>query len=741
MKKIFVSIITLLLAIQIVFAANPPSKPDEGMWIPIWIEKFNYPDMVRLGLKLKANEVYSYTNPSIKDAIVGLGADQYKPSNGFFCSGVVVSPQGLVFTNHHCGYDAVQQVSTLENDYLTNGFWATKLEEEIPIDEMTMSFVVRIEDVTSRVLKNVNDSMSLSAREKAISKAIKEIENEASEKGKYDVVVKPVFEGNEYYLHVYETYKDIRLVGAPPSAIGKFGGDTDNWMWPRHTGDFSIFRIYTAPDGSPADYSKNNIPLNPKKYLPVSIKGVEKNDFAMIFGFPGSTNRYITSHGVDQAINQNNPLIVNIRDKKLSIMKSYMNQDPKIKLQYSSKYAQTSNYWKYFIGQTKGLKRWDVYDRKKELENQFMNWVQQDATRQQKYGTCLQEIENSYNLLANYNKTMTYLQEALLQGPEFIYFGFDLLQLYSVLKNLETASKDDKAKIEANAKLIAKNLNEKAEKHFKDYNPTVDKDIFIAMFEMYLKDVPKDQQISAISTLEKKYKGDLKKWADDIYNKSILVDQTRFNNFLQNPNLKTLENDLGFQITRSTLSSLRSMWQEISKAEDMQSEGYRKYIAGLLEMMPDKAFYPDANSTMRMTYGTVQDYYPADAVHYNYVTTLNGVIEKEDPTNDEFIVPERLKELYNNKDFGQYADKNGNIITCFITNNDITGGNSGSGVIDAQGNLIGLAFDGNWESMSGDILFETSVQRCISVDIRYVLFIIDKYAGATNLINELTIVK
>lgn len=741
MRKIFASIISLLFAIQIVFAANPPTKPDEGMWIPIWIEKFNYPDMVRLGFKLKADEVYSNTNPSIKDAIVGLGADQYKPSQGFFCSGVIVSPQGLVFTNHHCGYDAVQQVSTLEHDYLTNGFWATKLEEEIPIDEMTMSFVVRIEDVTGRVLKNVNDSMSLSARDKAIRKAIKEIENEASEKGKYDVVVKPVFEGNEYYLHVYETYKDIRLVGAPPSAIGKFGGDTDNWMWPRHTGDFSIFRIYTAPDGSPADYSENNIPLKPKKYLPVSIKGVEKNDFAMIFGFPGSTNRYITSHGVDQAINQNNPLIVNIRDKKLSIMKSYMNQDPKIKLQYSSKYAQTSNYWKYFIGQTKGLKRWDVYDRKKELESQFMNWVQQDATRQQKYGTCLQEIENSYNLLANYNKTMTYIQEALLQGPEFIYFGFDLLQLYSVLKNMENASKDEKAKIEGNAKLIAKNLNEKAEKHFKDYNSTVDKDIFIAMFEMYLKDVPKDQQISAINTLEKKYKGDLKKWADDIYNKSILVDQTRFNNFLQNPNLKTLENDLGFQITTSTLTSLRSMWQEISKAEDLQSEGYRKYIAGLLEMMPNKAFYPDANSTMRMTYGTVQDYYPADAVHYNYVTTLNGVIEKEDPTNDEFIVPDRLKELYNKKDFGQYADKNGNIITCFITNNDITGGNSGSGVIDAEGNLIGLAFDGNWESMSGDILFETSVQRCINVDIRYVLFIIDKYAGATNIINELTLVK
>lgn len=741
MRKIFASIISLLFAIQIVFAANPPTKPDEGMWIPIWIEKFNYPDMVRLGFKLKADEVYSNTNPSIKDAIVGLGADQYKPSQGFFCSGVIVSPQGLVFTNHHCGYDAVQQVSTLEHDYLTNGFWATKLEEEIPIDEMTMSFVVRIEDVTGRVLKNVNDSMSLSARDKAIRKAIKEIENEASEKGKYDVVVKPVFEGNEYYLHVYETYKDIRLVGAPPSAIGKFGGDTDNWMWPRHTGDFSIFRIYTASDGSPADYSENNIPLKPKKYLPVSIKGVEKNDFAMIFGFPGSTNRYITSHGVDQAINQNNPLIVNIRDKKLSIMKSYMNQDPKIKLQYSSKYAQTSNYWKYFIGQTKGLKRWDVYDRKKELESQFMNWVQQDATRQQKYGTCLQEIENSYNLLANYNKTMTYIQEALLQGPEFIYFGFDLLQLYSVLKNMENASKDEKAKIEGNAKLIAKNLNEKAEKHFKDYNSTVDKDIFIAMFEMYLKDVPKDQQISAINTLEKKYKGDLKKWADDIYNKSILVDQTRFNNFLQNPNLKTLENDLGFQITTSTLTSLRSMWQEISKAEDLQSEGYRKYIAGLLEMMPNKAFYPDANSTMRMTYGTVQDYYPADAVHYNYVTTLNGVIEKEDPTNDEFIVPDRLKELYNKKDFGQYADKNGNIITCFITNNDITGGNSGSGVVDAEGNLIGLAFDGNWESMSGDILFETSVQRCINVDIRYVLFIIDKYAGATNIINELTLVK
>lgn len=740
MKRFFASLLLLLFVTQASFGLKPPTRPDEGMWIPVWIEELNYPEMARLGIKLSAEEVYSNTQPSIKDAIVGLGTRTYTPNLGFFCSGVVVSPQGMVFTNHHCGYDAIQKVSTLENDYLTHGFWASKLEEEIPIEGMTMSFVVKIEDVTARILRDIDDSMSYSSREKAINKAKKGIENEASEKGKYTAVVKPMFEGNEYYLYVYETYKDIRLVGTPPNAIGKFGGDTDNWMWPRHTGDFSIFRIYTAPDGSPAEFSKNNVPLKPKKYLPVSNQGVEKDDFAMIFGFPGSSNRYLTSDGVNIAINESNPLIVNIRDKKLEIMRSYMNKDPKIKLQYASKYAQISNYWKYYIGQTKGLKRWDVYNRKKELENQFINWVQQDQNRQQKYGTCLQEIKESYELIQNYNKTITYLEEAILQGPEFIYFGFDFLQLYALLKNLDNVDKNDKPKIEANIKLIAKDLSEKAKKHFKDYNVNVDKDIFIAMFEMYTSELPKEQQISAIKTLEKKYKGDIKRWADDIYRKSILVDETRLDNFLQNPKLKTLENDLGFQITLNTLSSLREIWQEMSRAEAKQKEGYRKYIAGLREMMPEKAFYPDANSTMRMTYGTVQDYFPADAVHYDFITTLKGVMEKEDPTNEEFIVPDKLKELYKSKDFGPYVDKNGNIITCFITNNDITGGNSGSPVIDANGHLIGLAFDGNWESMSGDILFETSVQRCINVDIRYVLFIIDKYAGATNILNELTII-
>jgi len=601
--------------------------------------------------------------------------------------------------------------------------------------------MVRMDDVTSRVLEKVTDDMTMGQRATAVEAAIAKIEKEASEKGKYDVVVKSMFDDNEFYLFVYQTYRDIRLVGAPPSSIGKFGGDTDNWMWPRHTGDFSMFRIYTAPDGSPADYSENNVPLKPKYSLPISLKGVHKDDFSMIFGFPGTTTRYLPSAGVDLALKQSNPAVVKIRDKKLEIMRSYMDADAQIKIQYASKYAQTANYWKYFIGQSKGLKRWDVYNERKELEDQFEVWAKADDTRSKKYGNAMNDINSGYAQLEKYNLSLKYLEEAVFQGPEFVYFSFGAFQLYGALKQQSEASKDEKSKYAGVITNQAADFEEKLADFYKDYNKNVDKDLFVALMEMYYTDIPADQHPSIFETVQgKKYKGSFKAWGEYVFANSIFTDEAKMRAFLKNPSYKVIAEDPGFAVTLSMIDAIREVYGNINTVEDQINNGGRLFIDGLRQMQPDRNFYPDANSTMRFTYGTIQDYYPVDAVQYDYRTSLQGVMEKEDPTVDEFVVEAKLKELYEKKDFGQYGE-GGKLYTCFISNNDITGGNSGSPVINGNGELIGIAFDGNWESMSGDIEYETSVQRTISVDIRYVLFVVDKFAGATNLIQEMKIVK
>ena len=719
------------------FAGNPP---DEGMWLPLFIERLNYADMKKLGLNLTAEELYSVNNACLKDAIVGLGNSQ-TGGTSFFCTGEVISPMGLVLTNHHCGFDAIQTHSSVDHDYLTNGFWALSMDQELPNEDMTMSFLIRIEDVTAQVLAGVTDDMTIGERESATSKVIKKIEKDASEKGKYDVAVKPFFDGNEYYLFVYETYLDVRLVGAPPSSIGKFGGDTDNWMWPRHTGDFSMFRIYTAPDGSPAPYSIDNIPLKPKHFLPVSVKGVKKNDFTMIFGYPGTTERYLTSYGVKLALDQSNPAVVKIRDKKLAILKAYMDSDPRIRIQYASKYAQSANYWKYFIGQSKGLNRWDVYNQKLDLENQFMEWVRMDDARQMKYGNCLEDIRRGYANLEKYNLSLKYLEEAVFQGPEFIYFSFGAFQLYGTLKAQSEAGKADKAKFNESIAALAEGFKEELAAFYKDYNANIDKDLFVALLEMYYNDIPADQHPSIFAEVQgKKFKGSFKAWGDYVFANSIFVNEDKMNAFLNKPSFEVLSKDPGFAVTLSMVQTIREVYGNLSTVEDDINNGSRLFIAGLREMMPTHKFYPDANSTMRMTYGTVQDYFPVDAVHYDFQTTVAGYIEKEDPNNDEFVVPEKLKALYAQSDFGRYGE-NGKLYTCFISNNDITGGNSGSPVINGDGQLVGIAFDGNWESMSGDIKYESSVQRTISVDIRFVLWVIDKFAGAQNLIDEMTIVE
>jgi hypothetical protein len=591
---------------------------------------------------------------------------------------------------------------------------------------------VRIEDVTEKVLAELNDDMSEADRSAKVREIGKEISKEAEKDNHYSASIRGFFGGNEYYLFVYEIFNDVRLVGAPPSSIGKYGADTDNWMWPRHTGDFSIFRVYTGPDGKPAEYAEDNIPYVSKHYLPISIAGVEDGDFAMIMGYPGGTQRYLSSWGVELAIDESNPTVVKIRDKKLKIMREYMDSDGTIRIQYATKYARTSNYWKYFIGQTKGLKRLKVYDKKREQESEFNDWVNASPDRKEEYGQALTLMEEGVNDSKAYNLTNIYTNEAIARGSEILMFS----RRFSGLKKLlDEKSKDEKAIEEQ-----VTSLKETAEEYFKDYYEPLDRVLLGAMLEMYYEDVPTDQQPAMLTEINKKYKGDFSAYANTLFDKSIFASAEKVNAFLDKPSAKALDKDPATKLLNAFFDKMPELQASLQAADAKSSKGERLYIAGLREMKPDKKFYPDANFTMRLTYGQVLDYYPADAVHFDYVTTLTGVMEKEDPSNWEFVVPEKLKELYENKDYGRYG-QDGEMIVCFLTNNDITGGNSGSPVLNAYGELIGLAFDGNWEAMSGDIAFEPELQRTICVDARYVLFIIDKYAGAQNIIDELTIVK
>jgi hypothetical protein len=724
MRKITLLFCGLTLLTLKSFSFTPP---DEGMWLPMFVERLNYVDMQKMGLKLTAEEIYSINNSSLKDAIVGLGSGS--EPGGYFCTGEIVSDQGLLFTNHHCGYDIIQQHSSLEHDYLNDGFWALSLGEELVNEDLSVSFLLSMDNVTDSIIPFLSDTMSETDRRSKVKEIRDRLEKALSEDGKYNVVVSSFFEGNEYYRFVYQVFTDVRLVGAPPSAIGKFGGDTDNWMWPRHTGDFSIFRVYCAPDGSPAKYSAENVPLVPKHHLPVSLKGVKKDDFAMIWGYPGSTSRYITSYGLNYNLENYNPAMIDLLGKRLEIMKEDMDADRNVDIKYASTYASLANYWKYLIGQTKGVKRQKVMEKKIAIEEDFTRWVESDQARKDKYGNIYNDLDNGYKNLANYIGPLMYMSLGLL-GPDIVNYSQEFTQLEQQLAGIKENPEAPKETIGL--------LREAVKEHFKDYNAPTDQKIMAGMFAMYDKNVPADKQPDFFKEIKAKYKGDFNRYATDIFEKSIFACPDKVNAFLDNPSAKKLSKDPAYILGGKIMEGLMAASGSYRKAQTGINKSNRLFIAGLREMHPEKVYYPDANSTMRLTYGSVQDYVPADAIEYDYVTYLSGVMEKEDPTNDEFIVPEKLKELYKNKDFGRYG-KDGNLVVGFLTTNDITGGNSGSPVINGNGELIGLAFDGNWEAMSGDLAYETTVQRTICVDIRYVLFIIDKYAGATNLINELTI--
>jgi len=707
------------------------SVADEGMWLPLLIKQQVHSKMQGLGLKLSAEDIYDINKSSLKDAIGGFGSSD-QPL-GFFCSSEIISPDGLLLTNHHCGFDAIQQHSSIDHDYLTNGFWAKSKSEELANEGMTISFLVRMEDVSDRVLAALNDTMTENRRNAKIKEISKEIEKEAKGDSHYNTSVETMLNNNKFYLLVYETFEDVRLVGAPPSAIGKFGGDTDNWMWPRHTGDFSMFRVYTGPDGKPAKYSKDNIPMKAKHYLPVSIKGVKEGDYSMVMGFPGTTDRYLSSYGVKEAVEILNPAAIKIRTKKLDIIKEDMASSDKIRIQYASKYAQSSNYWKYFIGQNRGLKRLNIYDRKKDLETKLQAWIDADETRKQKYGEAISLIDKAYQVNEKVAIAQQYINEAMFQGAEIAFLPYEIYPLYDALSSIKM-KKDESELKQAQEQLIAakEELKTKLAEYFKNYNITTDKKLFSAMFKMYFENVPEAFHFPMFTEVEKKYKGDFDKYTEDLFAKSMFASEEKMNKFL--------ENDQAFAITNQILMMYFTIENAINEANEKLEKGKRLFVAALMEMEKDREFYPDANSTLRVSYGTVGTYVPRDAVDFKFYTTIDGIMEKEDSTDEEFIVPAKLKELYKAKDYGQYGE-NGTLNVCFISNNDITGGNSGSPVINGNGELIGTAFDGNWEAMSGDIAYEPNAQRTIICDIRYVLFIIDKFAGAKYLIDEMTLVK
>ena len=721
----------LVVALAIFMAIPTIVKADEGMWLPMFIKRLNEVDMQAAGLQLTAEELYSINQSSLKDAIAVFGG---------FCTAEVISAEGLLLTNHHCAYDAIQSHSSLENDYLTDGFWAMNRTDELANPDLYVDFLIRMEDVTDRVLKEVSDELSEADRKKAIQEAINSIKKEAGEENDYIVQVKSFYEGNEFYMFLYERFEDIRLVGAPPSSVGKYGGDTDNWMWPRHTGDFSMFRIYCAPDGTPATYTEENVPLTKElreknnafyHHLPISLEGVSNEDFTMVWGYPGSTDRYLTSWGVRQLLDIKAPTIVDIRDLKLNIMKKHMDANPKVRIQYASKHARTANYWKYFIGQSKGLKRLGVYEKKQDIEAEFEVFANTSEEHQSKYGEALGLIEEAYSETNETEKGATFLSEVGVRGTDVVLFTYRANHMITKLIGTE----------DAEAKLaLLDELKSFAEAHFKNYNAALDEEQFARLFAKYQVEVTPAQHPSFFAYVDKKFKGDFQKYAAKMYAKSYFTDEDRFNAFITSPNAKKLAKDLAYIASNSVIQSYFGLGSLNAEATEKLATGNRLFVDGLRKMNPEKTYYPNANFSMRTTYGTVGDYIPADAVHYDYETTLDGLMEKFVPGDHEFDLPERLIDLHKAQDYGPYADENGDLIVNFIHNTDITGGNSGSPVINAKGHLIGTAFDGNWEAMSGDIAFESELQRTISCDIRYVLFIVDKYAGATHLIEEMDLV-
>ncbi len=715
MKKFTIAVLLTLFAVTKVAA-------DEGMWLLPYLEKLNIKDMRREGFRLSARDIYNINGDALKDAIVIFGGG---------CTGEIVSPDGLLLTNHHCGFDAIQQHSSVEHDYLKNGFWAMNRGEEIPTPGLAVTFIRRIAEVTDRIVSELADGMTEQERNARVAELIDAIVAQAKEEYPgMQISVKPFFGGNQYFMFVMERYDDVRLVGAPPVSIGKFGGDTDNWMWPRHTGDFSVFRVYSDADGRGAAYSRDNVPYKAPSHLKVSLKGVKANDFAMIIGFPGSTSRYMTSWEIDNTLDQANPIRIFVRGERQEILKKEMAASDRVRIQYASKYARSSNYWKNSIGMSRGLRKLNVRAQKAEIEDEFRAWLAADPAREAKYGRALPLIEAGIREGRAPVRVLQYYQEAILRGTEIVGFA----------SSARAWLKADSTKMDP---ALAKKLLAEADELYKDYDMDTDCKVAKRMLQIIKDSLPSQYQPSIMAEVYGRFGGSVDKYIDYLFRRSMFSWVGDYKRFLRDPErVEKVKFDPALAYANSVIAVYNSLIPAAQAAQDKFAEGHRLFVAGLMEMWSGKKLYPDANFTMRLTYGRVLPYSPADAVEYSYYTTLRGVMEKEDPTNPvEFTVPARLKEIYAAKDFGPYAMRNGEMPVGFISDNDITGGNSGSPVMNARGELIGLAFDGNWEAMSGDIAFEPRLQRTISVDIRYVMLVIDKFAGAGYLLDEMTIVK
>ena len=703
MKKI----ILLLTAVCVSLTAFA----DEGMWMLPYLQKMNIRDMKARGCKLSAEDIYSINKSSLKDAIVIFGGG---------CTGEIVAPDGLLFTNHHCGYGSIQSLSSVEHDYLKNGFWAMSHAEEIPAPGLKVRFIRSISDVTAEIVGNVPGIAGQQEYERIVAENTKNLigELQAANPG-MAIEIKPFFGGNQYFAFVIEIFGDVRLVGTPPTSIGKFGGETDNWMWPRHTGDFSVFRVYAGPDNRPAAYSPENRPYKAEKYLKVSLGGYREGDFAMIMGFPGSTQRYMTSYEIDNMLTIANPNRIFIRGERQAILKEDMAASDKVRIQYASKYASSSNYWKNSIGKSRGIRKLGVKERKQEQEAAFQAWAEKNTLPEEGYIDALPKVREAMEGLASVDDDQQYIDEAFLRAIE-IMTPARMLDNRSEIKNPER-SKESMAN------------------WYKDYNAPTDRKVAKRMLKIareHMTDLPSFYT----EIVDKDFGGDTDAYVDYLFDNSLFVSEEKVNGLIDDFSVEKYTSDPVVPFMRSVMEKYGELSAARKPFVEKYNEGSRKYVAGLMLQNPKKAWASDANFTLRLTYGRVLPYSPADGIEYNYYTTLKGVMEKENPQNPtEFTVPEKLKELYAARDFGRYANDRGELPVAFLADCDITGGNSGSPVLNDKGELIGLAFDGNWEAMSGDVAFEPELQRTISVDIRYVLFVIDKFAGAGWLLDELDI--
>ncbi len=719
-KKSILAITILIISKTFLFAG-------EGMWIPMLLQQLNEKEMQEMGLNISADDIYSINHSSLKDAILLFGRG---------CTSEIISNEGLLLTNHHCGFGQIQKHSSVEHDYLTDGFWAMSKAEELPNPGLTATLMIEMREVTSEVFNGVNDEMTESARSAMIKDNIKSLVEGFEKDSEYKAKIVPFFKGNQYYMVISQVFKDIRLVGAPPSNIGKFGGDTDNWMWPRHTGDFSLFRIYVDKDGKPAEYSEDNVPYTPKYHFPISIKGVDEGDFTFVFGYPARTNEYLPSFALELITEIGNPQKIKLRETRLDIFSKYQNKDPKVRIQYASKYARVSNYWKKMIGESKGVKRMKAIETKQAYEIEFEDWVNSSDYTKDEYSGLIESFEKTYTELRPYSLARDYFSESAM-AMEIIRFSSRFRKLIEISQNKDIAEEDVNKEIEK--------LKKYSVSFFKDYYKPIDKEVMAEMLKYYDQNIESDFKPEFFSEIHSKYNGDYAKYTNYIFEKSIFDKEDMVNSMLNDygkKSYKKILKDPAYQIADEFVgiyvSKIKNQFTYVnSKLDSLQ----RRFMKAQMEMEPAKRFYPDANFTLRVSYGNVNGFSPKDAVYYKHFTTLEGIMEKENPDIYDYVVEEKLKDLYLNKDYGKYAANDGSMRVAFAASNHTTGGNSGSPVMDADGNLVGVNFDRCWEGTMSDLVYDPTVCRNISIDIRYFLFIVDKFAGAGYLVEEMDLVE